>query len=163
MLLTKLYITFKDCYGKVVFQSEVGSSREKDFEKAYAEALNDAFKSVYALNYKYNDKEGDDIETVSASIAEESLESVKVDKAEVPENIVDNSQEILYAQAIENGFQLVDSKPSIVMKIFKTSDKNSFLAKKGDLQGVFIVKENQYFFEYYQGDKLISKKVNVKF
>ncbi len=42
-LVTKLYVVFKDCSGKEVYKSEVGKSKEKDFDFAYAEALNAAF------------------------------------------------------------------------------------------------------------------------
>jgi hypothetical protein len=41
--LTKVHITLKDCYGKVVFKSETGASRTKAYELAYPEALNEAF------------------------------------------------------------------------------------------------------------------------
>ena len=39
-LITKLYVVLKDCYGKVIFESEIGKSREKNYETAYKEALN---------------------------------------------------------------------------------------------------------------------------
>ena len=53
-LTTKLYIVFKDCFGKIVYQSEIGLSREKSYDVAYSEAMNKAFESVIALEYKYN-------------------------------------------------------------------------------------------------------------
>jgi hypothetical protein len=53
-LISKLYIVFKDCYGTIVYQSTIGKSREKEYEAAYVEALNNAFISVYALQYKYS-------------------------------------------------------------------------------------------------------------
>lgn len=168
LLLTKLYIVFKDCYDRVVFQSELGVSREKDYEKAYTEALNNAFESVYELNYKYNDKKSDDVKTETETVPaveKEVVETVKevvADEIEVAESAFVN-QEILYAQPITNGFQLVDDKPSVVMKIFKTSNKSCFLAQKGDIQGVLVSKWEQWFFEYYKDDKLISEKINVKF
>jgi hypothetical protein len=34
---------------------------------------------------------------------------------------------------------------------------------KGISQGVLIQKENQWFFEYYESDILVSEKVAVKF
>jgi hypothetical protein len=37
------------------------------------------------------------------------------------------------------------------------------MAKKGDVQGALVSKEDQWFFEYYQNDKLISEKIEVKF
>ncbi len=45
-MITKLYVTFRDCYGKVVFKSEIGKSKEKEYDVAYVEALNDAFISI---------------------------------------------------------------------------------------------------------------------
>jgi hypothetical protein len=50
--VTKLYITLKDCNGKVVFKPVV--RKEKSIELRYTEALTEAFASVYALKYKYN-------------------------------------------------------------------------------------------------------------
>ena len=55
-LVTKLFVEFKDCYGKVIYTSEVGKSKEKDYELAYRECLNLAFVSINALHYKYNGK-----------------------------------------------------------------------------------------------------------
>ncbi|MEP6930757.1 MAG: hypothetical protein ABI850_12110, partial [Flavobacterium sp.] len=55
-LVTKLFVELKDCYGKVIFTSQIGKSKEKDYETAYREALNEAFISVNALHYKYSGK-----------------------------------------------------------------------------------------------------------
>jgi uncharacterized beta-barrel protein YwiB (DUF1934 family) len=34
---------------------------------------------------------------------------------------------------------------------------------KGNSQGAFIQKGNEWFFEYYENEKLVSEKVAVKF
>jgi len=47
--------------------------------------------------------------------------------------------------------------------VYKTSNANSYMAKKGDVQGALVAKDNQWFFEYYQNDQLISEKIDVKF
>lgn len=52
-LQTKLKVVLKDCRNLVVFTSEEGKSKEKDFKKAYQESLRDAFKAVAALSYQY--------------------------------------------------------------------------------------------------------------
>jgi hypothetical protein len=70
---------------------------------------------------------------------------------------------VLYAQPIVNGFQLVNSVPQVVMKVFKTSSPTCLIALKEATQGVLISKDSQWFFEYYQNDKLISEKIEVKF
>ena len=54
-LRTNLQITLKDCNDQVMFKSEEGSSKEKDFKKAYQGALRETFKYVDAINYKYDE------------------------------------------------------------------------------------------------------------
>lgn len=180
-LTTKLYITFKDCYGKIVYQSQIGLSREKDFQLAYTDALNKAFASLYELEYQFNGganvaleekpekpEKREKVEKVEKIERVEKVEKVEEVKQSIPATVVVNKSldpnELLYAQPLAGGnYQLIDSKPSVVMKIYKTSDANSFLAQKGNQQGVLIKKENQWFFEYYQDDKLVSEKINVKF
>lgn len=189
-LVSKLYVVFKDCYGAIVFQSAIGKSREKEFEMAYVDALNQAFISVYALKYKYNGntnfspKTGVTAQTMSAAAVPVSATPAAVVPAvsvpvvaavaTVPVAVVSAtknepkmtesiSSNMLYAQPTSYGYQLIDSEPKVVMKVYKTSNPASFMAKKGDVQGVLVSKENQWFFEYYQNDKLISEKVEVKF
>ena len=69
----------------------------------------------------------------------------------------------LFAQPIANGFQLVDSTPKVVMKLFKTSANNFYIGQKDSQQGVVFNKNNQWYFEYYQNDKLVSEKMEIKF
>jgi hypothetical protein len=164
-LTTKLYIVFKDCYGKIIFQSETGVSREKDYELAYREALNGAFVSVYALNYKYTGE--NKVSLVSSVKAEAVTEEVvppalKVNSDELV-GLAKTNAKLLYAQPTVAGFQLVDSSPSVVMTVYRTSLEECYIALKGNRQGVLIEKDHQWFFEYYQDDKLISEKIEVKF
>ena len=69
----------------------------------------------------------------------------------------------MYAQPVANGFQLVDTTPKVVMKVFRTSNANCFIAEKDGVNGVLVAKEGLWFFEYYKDDKLMSEKVAVKF
>ena len=54
-------------------------------------------------------------------------------------------------------------QPKVVMKVYKTSNPESFMATKGSVQGILVAKDNQWFFEYYQNDQFISEMINVKF
>jgi hypothetical protein len=157
-LTTKLHVVFKDCNDKIIFQSETGISKEKDFQLAYTEALNKAFVSVFALKYKYNG-----IEASSKQQAITVAVPVVAPTKSSNENIDRNNPNLFYAQPITNGFQLVDSSPKVVMKVFKTSNANCYIALKENTQGVLVAKDNQWFFEYYQNDSLISEKIDVKF
>ena len=58
LFVTKLVIELKDCQGKLIFKSEEGRSREKDFKKAYHEALRDAFTSFENIDYEYKPLDG---------------------------------------------------------------------------------------------------------
>lgn len=189
-LISKLYIVFKDCYGTIVYQSTIGKSREKEYEAAYVEALNNAFISVYALQYKYSGntnfspKTGVTAQTMSVAavpvsatpaavvpavsvpvVAAAATVPVVVAPASKNEPITAEStnSNMLYAQPTPYGYQLIDSEPKVVMKVYKTSNPGSYMAKKGDVQGALVSKEGQWFFEYYQNDKLISEKIEVKF
>lgn len=164
-LTTKVHITLKDCYGKIVFESEPGISREKAYELAYPDALNEAFASVNDLNYKYKGKEvGKAVATVAPNKkAVSDVVAVTKNRVSKPETLDLNDSSVLYAQPIVNGFQLVNSLPKVVMKVFKTSSPTCLIAVKESTQGVLISKDNQWFFEYYQNDKLISEKIEVKF
>lgn len=151
---TKLQVVLKDCNKKIVYQSAIGISKEKEYRVAYTQALRAAFQSFDGLNYHY-------------SPLHKSMEIQKTQAADsmsvAVNHLKENNEEVLYAQPNANGFQLVDATPKVVMKIFKTSNANTFSAVKGTIQGVLLMKDNNWFFEYYQEDKLISEKVNVKF
>lgn len=160
-LMTKLYITLSDCNDKVVFQSAVGKSREKDYQLAYVEALNNAFESIKTLQYKYNGKTTLPRETVMvpSPIAVQAVVNSNNNTI-----IVDSTDpNLLYAQPMVNGFQLIDNTPKVIMKVYKTSIPTCYIAVKGNIQGVLIAKENHWYFEQYQNDKLISEKIEVKF
>jgi hypothetical protein len=162
-LITKLYLTLKDCNDKVIFKSVVGKSKEKDFQTAYMEALNDAFKSVYDLRYKYSGLSAKSVSNEIQRKADNPIVTSQVQN-DVQSSKVDlKDSNLLYAQATATGFQLIDSTPKVVMKLMKTSQPNSFIALRDTIQGSLILKNNQWYFEYYQNDEFISEKVSVKF
>jgi len=146
-LITKIKIVLKDCSEKLLFESDYGTSKEKEFEIAYNIALREAAKSFDKLNYKYNGKN-------NSSISQEPSKTIV---AEI------NSETFYFAQPTANGFQVVDNEPKVIMKLYTTSQKNVFLGTKGVINGVLISKENQWFFEYYEGGKLVSESWNLKF
>jgi hypothetical protein len=152
MFVTKFYIEFKDCNDKLVFKSVTGSSRNKDRQAANTEALEEALLSVKDLNYKF---EGNSTESVIEST--EVIQSVPVVKSVVV------SENALFAQPIENGFQLVDKTPKVVLKMFKTTEKDYFIATSESKNGVLFKKNNEWFFEYYLNEKLVSEKLSIKF
>jgi hypothetical protein len=161
-LITKLFVEFKDCYGKVIWTSQMGKSKEKDYESAYRESLDLAFVSINALHYKYNGKTNNTAKATPAAapVTTSVVAATQVVSAPVAD-IKDPN--LLYAQPTENGYQLIDKTPKVVMKLLKTSRPDSFIAIKDGIQGSLNAKDNQWFFEYYKNDQLVSEKVSVKF
>lgn len=155
MFITKLQLILTDCKGKQVFASEIGKSREKEFKKAYQEALRDAFSAGNKLaNFKQNHKQ--DASTLPIS----SVKSTTENKMEPKTNDVP----ILYAQPNSLGFQLIDNTPKIILKIKQTSLPNIYIAEdEHGNHGVFYKTENQYIFEFIKDEKLQQKALNVKF
>tara|TARA_B110000483_G_scaffold209065_1_gene255118 strand:- start:1226 stop:2080 length:855 start_codon:yes stop_codon:yes gene_type:complete len=51
---TKLQLVLTDCRDNIVFSSEIGQSKLKDYKKAFQEALRNAFVSISDLNYAYS-------------------------------------------------------------------------------------------------------------
>ncbi|MWB94423.1 hypothetical protein GON26_08615 [Flavobacterium sp. GA093] len=167
-LMTKLFVEFKDCYGKVIYTSGVGKSKEKEYEVAYKECLDMAFVSINELHYKYNGTKAAlparATSTVAAPAVTTAVVATPVVSAVVATPTPDVSDpNLLYAQPTETGYQLIDKTPKVVMKLMKTSRPDSFIAIKDGVQGTLNAKDNQWFFEYYKDDKLVSEKVVVKF
>ena len=160
MFVTKLKVVLKDCQNKILFTSEEGTSREKEFGAGFNEALRNAFKSFDKLNHKYNGavlKEEAVIATETV-ILNENFETTKpIEKEEVTTDV------FFFAQPIANGFQVVNSEPRVIMRLFNTSQKNVFIGLQDNIHGVVISKNNQWFFEYYENAKLVSELIKLKF
>ena len=152
MFLTKINFELKDCANKIIYTSIQGSSKEKEYQKSYNESFRLALVTMKGqLNFT-NTSTGNAIiekETVTAT-------PIAVESKNIP-------KEGLTAIAIQNGYKLVDSVPSVIYELLATSIENVFTAKKGTISGTFLKKNTGWYFEFYQNDQLVSEKVDVKF
>lgn len=147
---TKLKIVLKDCKNNILYTSQEGKSKEKDLDKSYNQALRNAFNSFALLKHVYNGSQQDTYVEEKVAIVTTEIPSTK-----------DTSS--LYAQPISNGFQLVNTEPKVIMKIYKTSVKDFYIAVKDNQNGVLFLKDSNWLFEYYKEGKLASEKIDVKF
>ena len=151
MLTTKVKVMIKDCRNNEVFTSVEGKSKEKEYKAAYTEALRKALKSLEGASFK-----------PLTSIAATSGQKVIPQPSTVKSPISVESQ-VLNAQAIPNGFQLVDTTPKIVLRIFTTSEADVYIAADETTSGVVFKDGPLYTYEYYSGDKLVRRQLNIKF
>jgi hypothetical protein len=180
MFTTSLTLLLKDCQGNIVFKSKEGKSREKDYKAAYYMALKDAFTSLDQVSYAYNGSTNEPAQpmvTTTASTAPEKQIAVtpastipvkptiaaSATSAKTTETVTNQPAGTLYAQAIANGYQLIDTTPKIVLTLLKTSAENYFIAGNATANGIVLKKNEDWFFEYYKDGKLISEKLLVKF
>ncbi|HEY4111938.1 hypothetical protein [Puia sp.] len=168
MFSTNLTFLLKDCDGNTIFKSKEGKSREKEFEVAYDLALKDAFVSLNDVPYKYDSSRSvqqtqQPVTTaaVSPSPAPAATSAAATSAAAKSANAPITGT--LYAQAIPNGFQLIDTTPKKVLTLLKTSTQDCFIAEAAGANGIVIKKDGEWLFEYYKDDKLVSQKLEIKF
>ena len=74
---------------------------------------------------------------------------------------VESNKNVLYAQPIDGGFQLIDTTPKVVFKLLKTSNPNMFIIQ--DKNGFLTKGSDGWKAEYYENGKRIQKVYQVKF
>lgn len=161
LLTTKLTVVLKDCRNQILFTSLEGKSSEKNFQTAYNQALRVAFNSFDQLGYKYNGTITN-VETVIVKTTNDGS-TIKQEVIPVKANASSSDNVALFAQPIENGFQLVDSSPKVMLKIFNTSVKDVFIAENNQGKGILYFKNENWIFEYYVAGKLTSEVLKIKF
>lgn len=143
MFTTKLKIQLVDCYDKIIFETQVVKSKEKDFKTAFYKAIRNAFEEINNLNYSYQPIENDiPKNTIEEKIVAQS-ESIKVKKEMKKKNV--DKKEIVVVRAIPN----LKKDINTVAKVKKTE---IFLKPHNTLVG-------NYIFERW-GISTISKKEN---
>jgi hypothetical protein len=171
LFTTNLTLVLKDCQGNIIYKGKEGKSREKEFFIAYDEALRDAFNSLNALAYQYDSSLSASPQQVAATPVVSSPASApsatpaQAPATATPASLPAVSVEItgtLYAQVTANGYQLVDTSPKKVLSLLKTSAQDFYIVE-GVSNGVVFKKDNGWLYERYEGGKLVSKKLDIKF
>jgi hypothetical protein len=188
---TKLSLVLKDCNGGLVYTSSPGETREKDYSKAYQMALRNAFKSLETMDYKYepvknNSKQESVVEkaVVAKTVTDVTQENVTLNDekfiekktAEINKNVTTEvvalsilkekeskteTSNVLYAQAIKNGYQLVDSSPKVVMILLETAKEDTYIIKG---ENAIVYKEDGFWYiSKNDGLKLETELINIKF
>ncbi len=152
VFLTRINIELIDCYNKSILLSDLGTSREKEYQKAYTEAFRNALTNLKGqLNIKRTSAK-------STVLIDNMVATTPVSKTNT---IIDVSQ--LRAVPTETGYNLINHTNNIVIILHNISLDNVFIASKEIFKGVLIKKNTGWFFEYDFEGKVYSEKVEVKF
>ena len=179
-LKTKLEVQFRNCRSEIIYKSEIGTSKQKDFQKAYHEALRSAFESVAALEYRYEARQSSvvakDTSPILSAKAPASVEMSAPNKVPpVPEVPVVSSAAVVTSvpppapKAPKTPKVVVsqDEKNTILVKAtnygFKVldvvSDKVLYTLHATIYDGVFII-DNKPGIAYQRGNRWVREYVS---
>ena len=133
---TDLQFKLIDCRKRVVYESVVGSSRNKNFKEAYHEALREAFGPLKSFYYNYTPKN----ETKDKTLTNETKEIKEKSLFETPSNFT--FEESIYTlKKIEAGYLLLNANGDKEAFINKTPTGN-ILYNSERLNGSLIISSN---------------------
>lgn len=166
MFVTELQVEFKDCKNKVLYVTDVGESRDKNIAKSYNIALQAALKTFSKANYKYSGKTYFD-EEAEEKIKNRDVENVSQEVTKV----IKSEKEVTYEKVgtpvkkenTQSSIKVVNKANQKELVLYKTSNPNVYLANYNGINGIVMSKENVWYFEYTEGDKTISEKLDIKF
>ncbi|GAA4771478.1 MULTISPECIES: hypothetical protein [Flavobacterium] len=165
MFTTELQVEFKDCRDKVLYITDIGKSNEKNIAKSYSEALQATLKTFYKANYKYSGKTYFD-EEADEKIKSRDVENVSQEVTKV----IKSEKEVTY-EKVGNPAKQENNQPFIKvvnktnqkeLVLYKTSTPNVYLLNYNGRNGIVISKDNVWYFEYNDGDKTTSEKLDIK-
>lgn len=144
LLSTKLRIDLSDCYNQVVFSTEEGKSREKNYKMAYHEALRNAFVDLEDLKYAYDG-------TLAADEKVNTEKKVKIQKPAV--------KKIVPIVAVKEVQEVKDIPPMEVAKqiVVKETNEAKNEPVKSFVTPVVNLIEGKYFVDKW-GECEISAK-----
>ncbi|MEC4004499.1 hypothetical protein OX283_007510 [Flavobacterium sp. SUN052] len=148
LFTTKLRVVLKDYQNKILFTSEEGTSNDKEYKVSYNLALRMAFDNFNVLKgHRYTKRNNYDSE----------IKNEIGDSTPVPMGVK--------FKTIQNqmGFDVVNENGTVILKLFKTTQKEVFIAEKGNQKGILMKMNNEWVFEYYSNNNLILEQVDVKF
>jgi hypothetical protein len=147
MFSTKMNLELTDCTNQVVFSTNDGKSKEKDYKTAYHEALRMAFVDIDNLKYTY-----DGGETAIDKIHENN--NVEIEKITV--------KEIIPAVEVKEVPEVPKVKEAPPMAISKKIEKSEANEEKSETVKLFVKPvvnsiEGKYFVDKW-GECVISQK-----
>ncbi|MCT4630199.1 MAG: hypothetical protein N4A42_09980 [Winogradskyella sp.] len=168
LFATKLEIVLSNCFGKEVYKTEIGSSREKDYKKAYNEALKNAFKSIEELEYKYEAVEvkpiekkvvKKDIVEVSDDVKPKSIEK----KKEAKTNTLNNVKKDPYKAQLFGGlnYKLMNNKGELVYVLLYSGKENVYIVKGVD--ALVYKLNNNWVLAKSTDNKIEIESIEIKF
>ena len=161
LFVTKLTVVVKDCQKNILISSIEGTSRDKNYNIAFNQALREALTSLKGLvNFENRNTDTSQLQTkvVNAEIKKEETRAID---AGIPDKKEIASKYKLSAVPNESGFKLVNSNLEVIFELLKTSKSDVFIvnAKKGGI--VSAMNSRVWKYDYYENGKLITEVIEI--
>jgi hypothetical protein len=85
----------------------------------------------------------------------------QVEAEVLPKKAISEAIETLYAQPIENGYQIVDTTPKKIMVLYASGVADTFIVK--DKNAIVYKKEGLWIYAENNGSELKTEVLNIKF
>lgn len=167
-LFSKLQLVLTNCKNTVVFSSEVGKSKLKEYKKAYHEALRDAFASS-EFNYAYNGANNMDVvpepPKTNASPTPTTVMELAVEKEEptkvVESVLADQVASGLLIQQTNSGYDFID----VVSKTIKFSSHATLFDNVYIIdgqEGIIYKRGQNWVREYIENGNTTIEALNIQ-
>lgn len=185
-LRTKVVITLTDCDNNLVFASQEGITKEKDYKRTYELGIRKAFESFADIGYSYIPNERvtsqggtskEEVAELKAELAElkkekaeKEVETAKEKAEEMVEEKVSEVKEtkpvetkLFYkAVSVDNGFELVPSKDGHKALQIYTSGMKDVYFVKGE-SGVIYQKDGNWGREFVKDGVTVFEPLDIRF
>ena len=161
LLITKLQLLLTNCKNTVVFSSEIGKSKLKDYQKAYHEALRDVF-TLSEFNYAYEPADRADvlpktpevtpIEPTSEIVSEEP-QAPSVPAVEVASGLI--------IQQTNSGYDFINSDSKTVKySVHATLFENVYIIE--GKEGIIYKRGQSWVRESIENGKTTIEALNIQ-
>ena len=155
-IITKVQLVLRDCTGEVIYRTNYGKSKVKDYKKAYYESVRNAFNDIIKLNVNQKD-----------------IKVVDIDITTDTQNSTDNTKNLSVVETSIIATNSIKGKPlkKVEPTIEKTITLNLPLNKYTNynyMGTVFLLRKTAIGYSLYQelidtdDDLLLIGKITVK-
>lgn len=157
-----LVVRLKDCKDNILFESEEGKTKIKEFKEGYQEALKDAFSSLSDLNYSY------DINLSNSEDSVSEVDDTSASKASYPDKTIykfGGETYWLIKKGVKNYSILANDGENKYAEL-ENADKGTFIFNSKTINGAaFFDAEGNLTIEYRDDDldevqKMIFRKID---
>ncbi|WP_019039475.1 hypothetical protein [Psychroflexus tropicus] len=147
----------KDCYDNVLFESEEGKTKIKDFKEGYQDALKKALSSLSEMNYRYNsslekypERENDQLSLNPASSSEDKV----IENAYSDKRVYKLGGKTYWLVSVDQGdYKLLSNSGKVNYATLSKADKGSYIFNSISISGAaYFDAEGNLNVEYMDKD-----------